>query len=155
MIYRENIYKAIAFLNSFTLMTSKFTRSLGGRLFHKTEALCEISTLQKCYKNGRFPLFFEIGNKIATRTDIHRLDYFPSAIFVNSRDFIIIDHSLQQICAKTCCPWRNHIEYTLFSTIFFMKGNLTIAISLSKDLTRMFSLFVSSTCIQICLSLSL
>ena len=39
LIYRENIYKAIAFLNSFTLKTSKFTRSLGGRLFHKTEAL--------------------------------------------------------------------------------------------------------------------
>ena len=39
LIYRENIYKAIAFLNSFTLMTSKLTRSLGGRLFHKTEAL--------------------------------------------------------------------------------------------------------------------
>ena len=39
LIYRENVYKAIAFLNSFTLMTSKFTRSLGGRLFHKTEVL--------------------------------------------------------------------------------------------------------------------
>ena len=36
---RENIYQAIAFLNSFTVKIAKFTQSLGGRIFHDTEAL--------------------------------------------------------------------------------------------------------------------
>ena len=35
----ENIYEAIAFLNSFTVNDSKCTRSVGGSLFHTTEAL--------------------------------------------------------------------------------------------------------------------